>query len=698
MWERNQPSSGASRARTPVPDLPPPAETDSLGIPTLKNTCAITPLRAILAAAGAISLLPAIASHGTALAAGYYVSTGGSDSNAGTLARPWRTFQVASNRLRAGDTLYVRAGTYFERPNVSATGTAATPIVIRSYPGESPIIDSGVPDFRTPGNADWEPVDAALGEYRSVRTFTLDEHVYAQIAGINGYVNDRVVLVPYTSAAAFRSTSEAYVDGTTPFYIGPGTFWDPADNRFHIRLAKTADLRATESRYGPIFAAEQPDPRQFSIVLSHAYSTLTVTGSYLVFQGLTVNQAVNSIYLLASAHHVVLDGVTVWLGDSAIEMRGAHDVKIVNSRVYGDAPYWIFWSDMKDAPAPADLLRATSIDLREGTHDVEISHCHIRGSGQDLIGINNNEYNVSVHHCRIENGGDDAFEIEGTVDVGRVSIYENFILNCLTAVAPGQDTPAFTGPLYFYRNVVAILRNPPVNRKVGINSWNGGARYWNEYMFKHGASASYSTRNAHYYQNTLVMLNSAGKGLNWIPKDPTDCRIANNLAVMIDGVVSRDYRAAAGELVDGNLYWKVNSVDTEPLLASHQTVAAFSAATGFEAHGLGSAPRRGTDARFVSWQPDVVDRTRTTWELRPGSEIPRITDFLLRSDSPARGAAVAIPPHPTFGAFPDSRSSRDLGAIPFGTAASEFEVFPYAPDGPLDTVPPGRPVITIKTR
>ena len=45
----------------------------------------------------------------------YYVapsSSGGSDSNAGTLAAPFETLQYAINQLSAGDTLYIRAGTH----------------------------------------------------------------------------------------------------------------------------------------------------------------------------------------------------------------------------------------------------------------------------------------------------------------------------------------------------------------------------------------------------------------------------------------------------------------------------------------------------------------------------------------------------------------------------------------------------------
>src|SRR5207245_2391682 len=127
-----------------------------------------------------------------------------------------------------------------------------------------------------------------------------------------------------------------------------------------------------------VFDSDTPDPRRYGIVLSHVYATLTVTGAYLVFKDITVDQAVKSVYVKSGAHDLTFDGLTVWMGDSSIQMIGAWSILIENCRLYGDAPYWVFWSDMKDPPAPADLMRGTSIDLRSGTHDVEIRRCHIR--------------------------------------------------------------------------------------------------------------------------------------------------------------------------------------------------------------------------------------------------------------------------------------------------------------------------------
>jgi parallel beta-helix repeat protein len=80
--------------------------------------------------------------------AAYYVSTAGSDANPGTLAAPWRTIAKAMSTLAAGQTAYVRAGTYAETTDRacdssyntltwSRSGTASAPITISGYPGES---------------------------------------------------------------------------------------------------------------------------------------------------------------------------------------------------------------------------------------------------------------------------------------------------------------------------------------------------------------------------------------------------------------------------------------------------------------------------------------------------------------------------------------------------------------------------------
>jgi hypothetical protein len=79
-----------------------------------------------------------------AFAAEYYVSPTGSDSNPGTQASPFATVQKANNSAAAGDTIWMRAGTYNTTGQItlSKSGTSDTNRTkIWAYPGEVPVID-----------------------------------------------------------------------------------------------------------------------------------------------------------------------------------------------------------------------------------------------------------------------------------------------------------------------------------------------------------------------------------------------------------------------------------------------------------------------------------------------------------------------------------------------------------------------------
>ena len=82
--------------------------------------------------------------RGHASAAEYYVSPTGSDSNPGTQASPFATVQKANNSAAAGDTIWMRAGTYSSTGQItlSKSGTSDTNRTkIWAYTGEVPILD-----------------------------------------------------------------------------------------------------------------------------------------------------------------------------------------------------------------------------------------------------------------------------------------------------------------------------------------------------------------------------------------------------------------------------------------------------------------------------------------------------------------------------------------------------------------------------
>jgi len=80
--------------------------------------------------------------------ASFFVATDGSDSNPGTYEKPFASWQKAFNMAKAGDTVYIRGGTYYpdnaDQYGVyisNKSGSEGNLISILAYPGERPILD-----------------------------------------------------------------------------------------------------------------------------------------------------------------------------------------------------------------------------------------------------------------------------------------------------------------------------------------------------------------------------------------------------------------------------------------------------------------------------------------------------------------------------------------------------------------------------
>ncbi|MDT3699212.1 MAG: right-handed parallel beta-helix repeat-containing protein [Thermincola sp.] len=71
----------------------------------------------------------------------YYVHPSGSDLEPGTINNPFKTIKKAVSLAEAGETIYIRGGTYNERVVLQRSGLPKQPITIRNYPDEIAIID-----------------------------------------------------------------------------------------------------------------------------------------------------------------------------------------------------------------------------------------------------------------------------------------------------------------------------------------------------------------------------------------------------------------------------------------------------------------------------------------------------------------------------------------------------------------------------
>jgi hypothetical protein len=88
----------------------------------------------------AVLLGAALSEVTTLRAATYYVSIAGNNANSGLQASPWRTIQYAANRVTAGDTVRVSAGTYDEAVSISVDGNSNNWVNFIANTNSGPVI------------------------------------------------------------------------------------------------------------------------------------------------------------------------------------------------------------------------------------------------------------------------------------------------------------------------------------------------------------------------------------------------------------------------------------------------------------------------------------------------------------------------------------------------------------------------------
>ena len=143
---------------------------------------------------GPISLSGWVQAGGRSL----YVATNGSDSNPGSPSAPWRTVAKGLVSVRAGDTLWVRGGTYVERIINPALhpGTPTERVMVSAYAGERPVVKGllwlkGVMYWTFRGiNVTWDPDRNQRDEHMVKMTNGVGwKYVESEIWGAHSYAD-----------------------------------------------------------------------------------------------------------------------------------------------------------------------------------------------------------------------------------------------------------------------------------------------------------------------------------------------------------------------------------------------------------------------------------------------------------------------------------------------------------------------------
>ncbi len=606
----------------------------------------------------------------------------GDDVAAGTEKAPWRSLSHALRRLKPGDTLYLRAGVYYEKVALSKSGAAEAPITIASYPGEIAVIDGGLPEFLESPTTSWAPLPGgADGEFVSTKSYwnadarrAPQQFLPAAWEPMWGIEDERPIalghfadsMVPlhgYRIAADLRATNELWTGGKnamrdTGIYCGPGLWFNRETARIHLRLAhQKLDGMGDQAYRG------ETDPRKLPLVVSVGFGddVMRVTGVKhvrvrgLVFRGATGSPMIH-VY---GSEGVELDHVTVFGGFPGLLVNASKNIRVTNSAFRGLAAPWSSRASMKyRGTASYQIVLRNDQPTNE---NIEFAWCEFTDD-HDFAFLRDVK-NLQFHHNFVDNFNDDGLECGPKLRDHTIYIYQNRIGPCLIPLTQHEitkdESPLDHAPgsgVYVFRNVFDMRggthRGPPTQpdptgsylREEGHLASDHGGPIWPVYRF---------------YQNTVLrdtpvfrdyfLMGLGAAGLRHNERD-----VFNNIFVQtgrVPGVNFGGAKVAANLREGGNLLWGVQDGPTLQVDA----FAKFRASPLFEAsrerYGPGwTTHDRVADPRFVK-TPQVGSLA---------------VDLRLQTDSPAINAGQQVPsdwPDPLRNADKDKP---DVGAIPFG--------------------------------
>ncbi len=621
---------------------------------------------------------------------GYFVDPAkGDDQGPGTVQRPWKTIGAAMDRLQAGDTLYLRAGQYFENIYCAVAGEPEKPITIRAYPGERVIIDGGLPEFQLdPANAWTRFEEGEEDEYVSTK-------IYRNIRDVVGlFADSNIGLQTYWDIESFRASDEfdsprfpkrspgEMLNG----YCGPGLWYNKKTGRIHIRLAHTHLPALPSYNYKNYNYRGETDPRKMPLVVAPFDSVplFVDQAMHIRFQDIVFRGGGYKTLNLIFGVGLELDNCTIYCGTYGIWTKNTGPFKMTNCGVYGMIPPWGFRSENglsvyspflyppflpdKAGKRHVSRLPTHAILVGEGgfefetfyyphNHHWEISNCEFTDAHD---GVYLSGYDIHFHHNWVDTLQDDAIYISAPTPYFNhsVYIYQNYIDSGVSGIgAHSRGGPG--GDVYVFRNIID-LRRPmqtvrPTPDKPEGTFWVGHSAY-----FRHGRKFLHG-ENLPFYQNTCLVGSLDYLGSMWNAGPGSKARLYNNLVLYREGYPGRfqgmvkagNYNASKGHdiVMDGNLSWALKPGAIAPpdfLDALRKSEASQEAKKvypeGWAMHSLAADPR----LVAVSADPMAVN------------------DYRLQPDSPTIGKGVPLPEEYMDPLRPKDDVRPDIGALPSG--------------------------------
>ena len=504
----------------------------------------------------------------------YYVSTSGSNANQGTIDKPWQTFKYAQSRLKAGDRLYLRGGTYFESSTVSITcqGTSEGPIAFQSYPGEHAVISGAEPCFMTATNSEWQVVDSNINLYRTKRSFFGKSKQNCPQAWL---INEGISIIQYGSpiaesqysGAANMDSTNYILNGMHPFYFGPGIM--QRGSYIYVRLEPNPnDL--TDSSGNPISPVPaQYNPNLLPMAISNLENLISFNtpAAYLHFKDITFAHALYPIESrAASAYGIEFDHCNFQSGGILLRYP-SYNWYIHDCDFDGGVPEWVRWLDVKarDGENPKEAYPEFQSNCLSGSAMIgwviERNVFHNAFDGMDL---NSGSRDTIVRHNVFKYCTDDAMNIRK--DINNCEIAYNLFWRVASGISCLSGSGEQAGPVYIHHN---IIDNSHLLRGGRPNCADIRWRAYPWATLDPFGSHDCGDRKAWWrlYNNTIITrmdgpYSGATAGPMCVTGNP-EKYIYNNIFYVKDSrTIFDEDRFSSGTHYDGNLIYQVNTNQT----------------------------------------------------------------------------------------------------------------------------------------
>lgn len=639
----------------------------------------------------------------------YFVSTFGSDSNPGTINRPFRTITKGIGVLEAGDVLNLRKGVYVESVEIKGkNGSANNNIVIRSFPGEHAIIDGSVAQFRVANNNDWEPAalhdpNAHKEEFVSRDTFTLDSNDDRVNRGAFLDRKPYTRLITYSKLDDLRAENETFdqialndprpgpeetdaAGNGTGFrrpwvYMGPGVFFNQQTGRAHIRLSHTHNgVEGLADYDGKV------DPRLLRLAISHKdRATLVIRNSSFVrFENISIRFGGEHTVEIHVTEGVVFDHIRVLASSHGVFMGAGNSGTIFrHCEIDGGLPTWYFRTDRKaeyhfkegDTVVLNILGKQTSRALFFGNKDnvgTEIYNCEF---------VNAHDFyfagqRLQFRHNWIHNLNDEAIFFDAAENSHGL-VHENVITQCLSAISFAGEK--VSGPWFIYRNLID-LRSPTAGKRPKFPGDKDVFRFGHLYKGNPPDGA------LHLFQNTFLVLSVDDqasyrhyRATDTKPEETFPRHSFNNIFVAVnptpdfDKAISFVPSPSFPGPTDGHCYFRIGFAE-RPLLrflaykfngqcfkkGEFETLDELKDSLLFEQSKTQYAP--GYEANSVEVDPQFR-------QIGAAGSVQETDDLRLRSSSPLRKKGIVLPSElKSLDPFAPTQGKPDIGCYPLDSS------------------------------